>query len=322
VLDTWFAKLACLIFTLGVTTACNSSQVDANSPLTTTAEIVPYLTPSTNSIDLALSEKPTLTPSPQPTPTPYIYIVVEGDNPTVIAARFGITTEELLAANPGIVPQLLSIGSELIIPISEGDSHVVNLGLPAPIPVDESEPICYPTTSNGLWCFWSVKNNHPTPLENLSATVSLSDVWGKELYSQTAFSPLNVLWQGDTIPLTTYFPPPVPSWSEVQVQLSTALEVTDEDKYLSSQINNLQVHVTENGLSAIVSGAVTLQKEEKSANRVWVAAVAYDKKGEVVGVRRWEGGKIEGRESLQFFTLVYSLGPPIDRVDILVEAQP
>jgi len=226
-----------------------------------------------------------------------------------------------MAANPGVDPYLLSIGTELVIPISEGDSSVFSPGLPAPIPVEEYKPICYPTTSDGLWCFWLVKNNHPFPLENLSAVVSLFDTWGNEVSNKTAFPPLNVLWQGETSPLMTYFPPPVPPWSEVQVQLATALEVTGEDKYLPGQIDNLQVHITENGLNAVVSGVVTLQGEGKSANHVWVAVVAYDKNGQVIGVRRWEGEKIEAGASLQFFILVYSLGPPIDRVDILVEAQ-
>jgi hypothetical protein len=240
----------------------------------------------------------------------------------VIAARFNVKLDNLMAANPGVDPYLLIVGNELVIPIGEDDSHIINQGLPDPIPVDGFEPICYSTTSNGLWCLWLVENNHPTPLENLSAVVTLFDIWGNEQLSQIAFSPLNVLWSEDAIPLITYFPPPVPAWSEVQVQLDTALEVTDEEKYLPGQITNPQVHLTENGLTAIVSGAVTLQGEVKSASRVWAAAIAYDKNGVVVGARRWEGGKIEAGGSLQFFTMVYSLGPPIDHVDILVEAQP
>ncbi len=321
-LVTRFSKLASLIFVLGVTTACSSSQANVHSPLISTPKIIPYLTPTPISINPTLSEGATPTTSPQPTPTPFKYTIAAGDTLSVIAARFNIKLDELMTANPEVDPYLLSVGGELIIPISDGNSVVINQGMPTPIPVDETDPVCYPTTSDGLWCFWLVKNTHPTPLENLSAVISLFDVWGKELISQTAFSPQNVLWQGDTTPLITYFPPPVPNWSEIQVQLITALEVTGEEKYLPSLINNLQVHLAENGLNAFVNGVVTLQEEGKSANRVWVTAVAYNKKGGAVGVRRWEGGKIDAGGSLQFFILVYSLGPPIDRVDVLVEAQP
>ena len=39
-----------------------------------------------------------------------------GDIPETIAARFGITTEALLAANPGVNPNNLQVGQVLIIP--------------------------------------------------------------------------------------------------------------------------------------------------------------------------------------------------------------
>jgi len=60
------------------------------------------------------------TPIPEPTNTPaslgQTYVVEEGDIPETIAAKFGITTEALLAANPGIDPRGLQIGQVLIIP--------------------------------------------------------------------------------------------------------------------------------------------------------------------------------------------------------------
>lgn len=63
---------------------------------------------------------PTDTPPPADTPTPsslgQTYVVKDGDIPVTIAAQFGITVEELLAANPGIDPNALRIGQVLIIP--------------------------------------------------------------------------------------------------------------------------------------------------------------------------------------------------------------
>jgi LysM repeat protein len=66
-------------------------------------------------------EEPTSTPAPPaPTPTPssigQTYVVKSGDIPETIAAQFGITTAELLAANPGINPNALQVGQVLIIP--------------------------------------------------------------------------------------------------------------------------------------------------------------------------------------------------------------
>jgi LysM repeat protein len=44
------------------------------------------------------------------------YVVQEGDIPVTIAEKFGITVEELLAANPEVEPTSLFIGQVLVIP--------------------------------------------------------------------------------------------------------------------------------------------------------------------------------------------------------------
>jgi LysM repeat protein len=75
------------------------------------------------------AEEPTSTPAPpEPSPTPSSlgqrYTVKSGDIPETIAAQFGITTQELLAANPGINPNNLRVGQVLVIPPAaapEGD---------------------------------------------------------------------------------------------------------------------------------------------------------------------------------------------------------
>jgi LysM repeat protein len=57
------------------------------------------------------------TPTPEPPPQGgTVYVVKSGDIPLTIAEQFGITVEELLAANPGIDPSGLQIGQELVIP--------------------------------------------------------------------------------------------------------------------------------------------------------------------------------------------------------------
>ena len=63
---------------------------------------------------------PSDTPVPAPTGTPsslgQTYTVESGDYPATIAAKFGVTLEALLAANPGIDPTNLQIGQVLVIP--------------------------------------------------------------------------------------------------------------------------------------------------------------------------------------------------------------
>ncbi len=57
--------------------------------------------------------------TPAPTSGP-IYIVQEGDTLWSIALRFNITVDELIAANPTINPNFISVGQELTIPGLEG----------------------------------------------------------------------------------------------------------------------------------------------------------------------------------------------------------
>jgi putative chitinase len=66
------------------------------------------------------SVEPTEEAEPEATPAPpaegEIYIVQDGDIPETIAAQFGITADELMAANGITDPTSLQIGQELIIP--------------------------------------------------------------------------------------------------------------------------------------------------------------------------------------------------------------
>jgi len=62
-----------------------------------------------------------ITPTPLPTeppgPTPTVYTVVNGDTATRIAAKFGITVDQLMAANPQVKnANKLKIGDQLVIP--------------------------------------------------------------------------------------------------------------------------------------------------------------------------------------------------------------
>jgi LysM repeat protein len=63
-----------------------------------------------------------ITAEPEPTlppePTPQVYVIKQGDTISKIARRFGVTTEELLAANPKIKnPDKIKVGQEITIPV-------------------------------------------------------------------------------------------------------------------------------------------------------------------------------------------------------------
>ena len=62
---------------------------------------------------------PTPEPTPEPEPTPQTYVIQEGDTLSGIAREFGLTLDELLAANTETIenPDRISAGDEIIIPI-------------------------------------------------------------------------------------------------------------------------------------------------------------------------------------------------------------
>jgi hypothetical protein len=56
-------------------------------------------------------------PTPSAAPTPQVYIVEPGDTLSLIATRFGVTVDEILAANPQIRnPNRIAVGDEITIP--------------------------------------------------------------------------------------------------------------------------------------------------------------------------------------------------------------
>jgi nucleoid-associated protein YgaU len=56
-------------------------------------------------------------PTPAPTPAEVVYIVQAGDTLSAIAASYGVTVDQILAANPAITdPNQIAIGDRIVIP--------------------------------------------------------------------------------------------------------------------------------------------------------------------------------------------------------------
>ncbi len=88
----------------------------ADEPPAVRVEVVPWTT---------VVERPAVART-----EPVIYVVQPGDNPSLIAARFGLKPETIVWANAELErnPDLLSVGQELIIPPVDGVLHTVKKG--------------------------------------------------------------------------------------------------------------------------------------------------------------------------------------------------
>jgi LysM repeat protein len=269
-------------------------------------------------------------------------VIVKGDTLLAIALKYGINLEDLLAANPEVDPHFLTIGKTLVIPLKGEDP--ASLLTPTPVRVSWEEPYCYPDASSGLWCFLFVQNDQSYALENLSGWISLISPDGRELAGQAVYPMLNLLPSGHAMPLVAFFPGPVPVGSIPRGDLLTALRVRDRAaRYIPVEIETGDLTIEEDELQAHVSGQLSLPIGSPPAKVVWLLAVAYNAEGRVVGIRKWEANSAcLGMQAtaiaatttpaqmtltpvtgcLSFVVDIFSLGPPIDHIDILTEARP
>ena len=318
------------MFVISTLTAC-AGNVEA---FTDHAPALPYQTVPPSDTPTII---PPLTGINLPTPTTFTYTVLEGDTMNGIAQRYGIKPEALLAANPGVQPTALSVGTKLIIPTG---NEIPGEPTPTPAPLSVKQAHCWSETDGGLWCFALVKNEFAETLENLSAQFTLLDANTQELASRASFALLNTLPPGQSMPFAVHFPPPVQAnltepragtaptllqeiWTTPRVQVLSAIRLLPGDtRYLPVIPENTLVTVQASGRSAHVTGRVILTGAG-TANTVWVLATAFDAAENVVGIRRWESSsELTPDAPVSFDFLVHSMGPGIARVDFLAEARP
>ena len=270
----------------------------------------------------------TLAPVPSITPTPLTYVVKAKDDLGLIAFRFGVTIAALQAANPGVDPRAMRIGTVLIIPHSTrptpgGAAATQTNPSPTPVPLQLSGPDCWPSGDGGLWCFLLASNSQPGPLENISARVRLGGTGSQEtILERSAYGLLDILPAGKSLPLAVFFPAPVPSPWRVSAELILSFPLAEGDgRYLDPRLDGTVVSIAPDGFSAALSGQISLARGQ--AGTAWIAAAALDAEGRVVAVRRWENSSpLAAGKPASFEMDLFSLGGKIGRVDLLAEARP
>ncbi|GAB4531338.1 MAG: hypothetical protein Fur0018_19260 [Anaerolineales bacterium] len=141
-----------------------------------------------------------VTPLPSPTPTPFVYTIVKDDTLLGIAARFGVSLDDLLTANPGIDPRFLTIGLTLTIPLSSNGNQPPSQGVQ--IPLELTSPVCFPLPDSSRWCVVQVFNRQDFPVASVTLLWTLPE-------SQETFAtalPLEILPPGAGLPLGVVLP--------------------------------------------------------------------------------------------------------------------
>ena len=191
-------------------TSCAPATLEPSS-----AALTPYLTltPSPTAAPISQGEA---ADTPLPSPTPFTYTIQAGDTMGELAQKFGVPLDALIAANPSISPNAMPIGATLRIPADE--NNPTGEATPTPVPFAITQVQCYPTLDGGMWCFALARNDSADALENLSARLSLLSADGTVAAAQVAIPPLNVLPPHASLPLTVFFPPPVPADASPRAQ--------------------------------------------------------------------------------------------------------
>lgn len=295
-------------------------------------QLTPYLTrTATLAVEPGQPGQPgkTIIPSPLPSPsaTPRTYSIKQGDTLLGIALLYGVTVDAIQAANPQLNPNLMVVGSTLIVPAgADAKAPADSLPTATPLPVRLDGVHCAAGQDGGAWCFVVAHNPQKRGIESVSVVIRIADENGKSMQSQVAYSMLNLLPGKGTLPLAVYFPAPVPKTIQASAELLTALPVdVGNNRYLPARLDKVKTDILADGLSAKVSGVVTLDKGSATAHQVWVLLVAYDASRQVIGLRRWEIAAdqvLKAGKQAPFAETVYSTGGKISRVTALVEARP
>ncbi|NTV37178.1 MAG: LysM peptidoglycan-binding domain-containing protein [Anaerolineaceae bacterium] len=282
--------------------------------------LVPYYTP-TPQILPTLQAQATLAPIPSPTPTPRTHKLTNSDTLFALAGFYGVTIEEILTANPGLDRDILPAGKDIIIPPSKTTGQGTPVNAPTLTVLPFGSINCLRSQEGGMWCFLPVTNDQPHPLENVSAQIRIEDQTSGKLQTMIGTTPLNLLHPGQTLPVTVYFPAPQPLIFRMDAQLISALPVpADDQRYTPVNIGELQINIEPGGHSAVIKTEVN-SKDGKSSKQVWMAAIAYDRTGKMIGSRRWKStNEIPAGKSLPVEFTIYSVTGEIEKVECFAEA--
>lgn len=287
-----------------------------------TATLVPYHLASPAATRVFIPPSPLPAPTFGPSPTPFTHEVQENETLSGIALRYGVDLDELLAANPGVDPRLLSIGQKLIIPGPEGTGSQGFFPTPTPVPLAVSEVRCFPDGLDGTWCLVSVQADSEGAVEAVAVAFTLFDSRGGMLAADVAYSPLHFIPAGGAAPLGARFQIPARDIAQAKAQVVRAFAAQgSEIRYAPIEVAISMNEPESGGRAWHVTGSLRVGGEAaQGASRLVLQAIGMDGEGQTVGNAVWQhDGEIQPGEEIGFSLRVYSLGAPIEAVEVIAQ---
>lgn len=305
-----------MFFGLAVLSACVPAGASQALPA---AQLKPYSTVTPGSLPTEpAASTPAAPPTPIPTATPLVHVVAIGETISSIALRYGLDMGAVLAANPDINPNALTVGTEVIVPLGDSAAQIGKVSEPLALTVET--PVCASSFEGGLHCLALVRNPLDQPAAEVAVTIKLLNSDGSENRRISAPLLLYKIDPGQQIPAIAYFPPPAASGLTPAAELVSAISSADSGfGFLPVDVANEQVEL--NGQTAVVSGEVEVSGEPGEKVVLRVAAVAYDESGQPVGARLMDTNtELVPGDAADFKFNLFSFGGRITRVTIFAEA--
>lgn len=238
--------------------------------------------PTTAVIQTTPTPLPTATATP--TATPVIVQIAAGDTILGIALQRGTTVEEILALNPGIVPENLQIGQSVILPPPATAIALAAQGTAVPLQVAVSKIHAYKTPIGSLWLLGEVTNEGSDPVENIQVEIGLLAANGRSLGSTTAWVATSIILPNERGPFAVLIDEPHADFVQPAVSVVGGQHLVElGTRYMGVTLVNSEMILRDGG--AVLSGFVRNDGEEAARN-VQLIATFYDGQGNVIGFQQ------------------------------------
>ena len=227
---------------------------------------------------------PLPTPTVTPTATPIIYQIESGDTILGIAIQRGTTVDEILALNPGIVPENLQIGQPVVLPPPATVIALLAQGTPVPLKVVITKIHAYQTPVGSLWLLGEVTNEGDAPVENIQVEIGLLAADGRTGGTATAWVATSIILPGERGPFGVLVNEPPGDFAQPVVGVVGGQATVElGTRYLDVVAADADISLNDD--SVTLSGAVRNDGVE-IANQVQLIATFYDAQGNVTGFQQ------------------------------------
>jgi LysM repeat protein len=227
---------------------------------------------------------PLPTPTVTPSPTPIVYPIASGDTILGIAIQRGTTVEEILALNPGIVPENLQIGQPVILPPPPTINALFAPGTAVPLRVAVTKIQAYQTPVGSLWLLGEVTNEGETAVENIQVEMGLLAADGRLLSSVRAWVATAIIPPGQRGPFGVLINEPPAEFAQPTVAVLGGQAVVElGTRSLDVAVENAALITNDDTVS--LTGSV-INRGEIAISQIQLTATFYDVLGNVTGFQQ------------------------------------